>query len=237
VPCRTTPAYRRRVAPGIIARETSDASISEVSSMHTDLHVWHDLHDLDADRAKVLVDRWVAAGADPARSPFEPSTDVAWFFRELSADLTDLDATSDAARREGRGPVWLATDDPPPARIVTVRLDPETDREALRTVFELAAKYDLVVFDARGPQIVRPLEVMGEHASATFWPRGAIQAFLAGAGGLAMAWVGWQIGIPVLSWILILVGGFLFVMAVLTFLHEGSRRLRRGGGRPGVPTS
>jgi hypothetical protein len=68
---------------------------------------------------------------------------------------------------------------------------------------------------------------MAEHASATFWARGAIQAFVAGAAGLGIAVLGWYLGIPVVSWIAILVGGFLFVMAVLTFVHEGRRTLAR----------
>jgi hypothetical protein len=42
--------------------------------------------------------------------------------------------------------------------------------------------------------------MMAEYARATFWTRGAIRAFVAGAVGLGIAVVGWYLGLPVLSW-------------------------------------
>ena len=44
----------------------------------------------------------------------------------------------------------------------------------------------------------------------------------------------WFLGIPVLSGIAIVIGGFLFVMAVYTFVHEGRKAMkaRRTGGEP-----
>ena len=94
--------------------------------------------------------------------------------------------------------VWRGK--PPPARVVatTSRRNARGDLDA---VIGLAAKYDLVVFDPRAPRINRPLDMMAEHATATFWPRGGIQAFVAGAVGLGIAVLGWYLGIPVLSWI------------------------------------
>ena len=73
---------------------------------------------------------------------------------------------------------------------------------------------------------------MADYASATFWPAGAIQAAVAGGIGLVIAVVAWLVGIPVLSWILVIVGAFLFVGALYTFIHEGRKTLkaRRTGG-------
>ena len=75
---------------------------------------------------------------------------------------------------------------------------------------------------------------LAEYASATFWPGGAIQAAVAGGIGLVIAVVAWFLGIPVLSGIAIVIGGFLFVMAVYTFIHEGRKAMkaRRAGGEP-----
>jgi hypothetical protein len=207
--------------------------MSEVSSMSYDLYVWSDRPDLEPEAAMARVDAWVEAGADPAAGPFEPSTDVAWFFRELTKELPDLDAQSDAVRDTSRTPIWLSTDDPLPAHVVAIHLTRDSAREELDAILGLAAKYDLVLFDSHGPRIHRPLEMMAEQASATFWPRGAIQAFVAGAVGLAIAVLGFYLGIPVLSWIAILVGGFLVVMAVFTFIHEGRRTLVRRSAGPG----
>lgn len=200
--------------------------------MTHEIHVWSDEHDLDEDEAQAKIDAWVAAGGDPAASPFEPSSDVGWFYRELTKELPGLDAVSDGVRDASRRPIWLSTDEATPARIVTIRLEPETSREDLDAIFGLAAKYDLTVIDPRVPRILRPLDLMAEHATATFWPGGAIQAFVAGAAGLGIAILGWYLGIPVVSWIAILVGGFLVVMAVFTFIHEGRRTLARRSERP-----
>ena len=104
----------------------------------------------------------------------------------------------------------------------------------LDSVYGLAAKYDLVVYDTRNHGVHLPLEELAEYASATFWPGGAIQAAVAGGIGLVIAVVAWFLGIPVLSGIAIVIGGFLFVMAVYTFIHEGRKAMkaRRTGGEP-----
>jgi hypothetical protein len=104
--------------------------------------------------------------------------------------------------------------------------------DALDTIFGLGAKYDLVLFDTRSRRVHVPLEEMAADASATFWPRGAIQAALAGGFGGVLAVVAWLISIPLLSGLLALLGGFMVVMAGYTFVHEGRKAVdsRRAGG-------
>jgi uncharacterized RDD family membrane protein YckC len=102
-------------------------------------------------------------------------------------------------------------------------------------ILGLAVKYDLVLFDTRSRRIHLPLDEMTAEASATFWPAGAIQAAVAGGIGSAIAVVAWFLGIPVLSGLLVLTGGFMFVMAVYTFIHEGWKGVktrRTDGGSP-----
>jgi hypothetical protein len=89
----------------------------------------------------------------------------------------------------------------------------------------MAAKYDLVVYDPQAPRVYVPLEAMAAHASATFWPRGAIQAFVAGSTGGGLAVLAWIVAIPILSGIVVIAGGFMAVMAVVTFVHEGRKAL------------
>lgn len=194
--------------------------------MTFDLYAWKAPRDLDADGAEALIDGWNAAGGVPDRSPFEPSTDVGWFYRELIHDAPGLDAVSDAVPNTGRAPIWLSGTSEPPARVVAMRLSPDTPHDVLDSIFGLAAKYDLVLFDARSGRIHLPLEAMAAHSSATFWPSGAIQAAVAGGIGGVIAIVAWLLAIPVVSGLLVIVGGFMFVMAVWTFIHEGRKAAR-----------
>jgi hypothetical protein len=117
-----------------------------------------------------------------------------------------------------------------------MRLSRDPDSDTIQSIFGLAAKYDLLLFDPHQERLLQPLREMGEYASATFWPHGAIQAGLAGGGGLLLAIVAWVIGIPIVSGVAIVIGGFLFVMAVYTFIHEGRVAMRRrrveGAGGP-----
>jgi hypothetical protein len=199
-----------------------------------DLYVWQSPRDVDDQRAAALVRAWEADGEDPGTAPFEPSTDIGWFHRELKHDGTPLELVSDANPNPSTRPVWLSTDDEPAARLVAIRITPEATGEDINDVFSLAVKYDLVLFDARSGRVHFPMQEMADYADATFWPAGAIQAAVAGGFGLLLAIVGWFLPIPIVGWILIIVGGFMFVLSVITFVAEGkalrARRSRSDAG-------
>jgi hypothetical protein len=199
-----------------------------------DLYVWSSPRDLDAAGAAALLQRWNEAGGDPAASPFEPSTDLRRFHRELTKDVPGIVTTSDAIPDTSTTPIFLAAAAEPPARIVAVKLSPYAARETLEEIHGLATRHDLVVFDARSGALHLPLQEMAAHADARFWPRGAIQAAVGGAIGAAIAVVAWLVGIPILSGVLIVVGVFLLVMSVYRFVHMGRRTVtgRRRGGAP-----
>jgi hypothetical protein len=197
-----------------------------------DLYVWASPRDLDADGAEAMVSAWEAAGADPSQSPFEPSTDVGWLHRELIGDAPALDVVSDAVPRERPRPILLETEPEAPARLVAVRVRPDTSADDLESLLGLAMKYDLVVYDARRGRVHRPLEEQAAYASATFWPRGAVQAAVAGLIGVVLAVGAWVVAIPVLSGIVVVVGGFMAVMAVYTFVHEGRATVTRSRSDP-----
>ena len=200
--------------------------------MTFDLYAWKSPRDVDPDQAEALLKSWHESGGDMSESPFEPSTDVGWFYRELSKEAPGLEASSDAAPNASALPIWLSTAPEPPARAVGMRLSPATQRDALETIFGLAAKYDLVMYDSRSRRVFLPLEEMAAHGSAMFWPAGAIQAAVAGGIGAAIAVLAWFIGMPLLSGLLVIIGGFMVVMAVYTFIHAGRKALRsrRTGG-------
>ena len=146
--------------------------------MTFDIYVWAKPRDIDADAAEELIRDWEDGGGDPAQSPFEPSDDVGWFFRELTKDLPDVDAVSDGEPSQSRIPIWLATEDAQLARVVGINVPRDSrDRaaELLEDVYGLAVKYDIVVFEPGRGQIRLPREAMAAEASATFWPNGAIR--------------------------------------------------------------
>jgi hypothetical protein len=202
-----------------------------------DLYAWKSPRDLDPDEAEALVESWRQAGGDPATSPFEPSEDIGWFYRELSKDVPDLQASSDAVPSQSKAPIWLATTTEAPARVVGIRLSPDMPRDAIDEIYGLATKYDLVLYDPHNRRVHQPLEDMAEYASATFWPRGAVQASVAGLVGGAAAVVAWMLGIPVISGVVALGGGFMFVMAVWSLVHKSRKAIaaRRGGGASSTP--
>ena len=198
--------------------------------MTFDLYVWKAPRGLDEEQAAELVRSWHELGGDPATAPFEASDDVTWFYRELIRDEPDLDVTTDATPIHGRLPVWLAgatSDEPAPKTHFAVIHQAHPARNVLEDVFGLATKYDLIIYDPQQPRVYAPLAEMAGHASATFWPRGAIRTFVAGVVGLAIAVGAWVIGIPILNILGVLVGGFLVVLSVFVLATEGRKLLGR----------
>ena len=159
--------------------------------MRYDLYVWASPRDLDGDAAAERLAAWEEAEADPSAAPFDPSDDVGWFYVELLKDDVDVDAVSDGVPDPSSRPIWLTTTQAAPARIVAMRLRSTTTRDDLDTIHGLAAKYDLVLFEPRGGTLATPLADMAAYATATFWPRGALQAFVAGSVGAAIAVISW----------------------------------------------
>ena len=192
--------------------------------------VWAEPKDLDDERARALITEWLEAGGDPASSPFEPSTDIGWFYRELKHDHPQVPAITDATPTTTTKPVWLSGGDAgePPARVVAIRLIDDTVADVVDTVFGLAIKYDLMVFEAARGRVMRPHGEMSEYASATFWPSGAIRSVVAGVIGVLLVVGGWVLGIPIIGWLLILIGGFLAVLSVSTLVVEARQRAQAG---------
>ncbi len=196
------------------------------------LYVWKAPRPNDPAGAEALLDElpegWATGGLEPGAPfglpaidfvPFEASDDVGWFYRELTGDTPPL-WNPDAPPKNG----------PPPNLLVVVPIHPESVRETLEEVYSLALKYDLLVYDPQRRDLREPTAEASAYASATFWPRGAIQAATAGAAGAVIAVIAWFVGIPIVSGIAVVIGAFLFAMSVLTFVAEGRKRMRKEQG-------
>jgi len=195
-----------------------------------DLYIWAGPHDIDAARAAEIVATWQAAGGVPRESPFEQSTNVGWFVRELKQDHPELVLETDAVPTITSTPVWMSGSNEPPGRVVVIRDYASVAATIHEDVLSLATKYDLAVFYPNGPNgpvLQFPFQALEAYASATFWPAGARQAATAGIGGAILAAVAWVIGIPIVSGILIVVGAFMALLAILTFVWEGRRAMAR----------
>lgn len=204
--------------------------------MTDDLYIWAGPHDIDAPAAAELVATWQAAGGVPRESPFEQSTNVGWFVRELKKDHPEVVIETDAVPTITSTPVWMSGSNEPPARVVVIRDYPSVAAEVHEDVMALATKYDLAVFypdGPNGPVLQFPFQALEAYASATFWPHGARQAATAGVGGAILATVAWFIGIPFISGVLIVIGVFMAALAVLTFIWEGRRAMARRQGQQG----
>jgi hypothetical protein len=201
--------------------------------MTVQLYVWKEPRVSDPEAAAELVRAWTDEGGAAAGRPFEASNDVHWFFNELVKDAPDVEATIDETHEHGTEKWWWAHEPGPTDRLAVVTLTEATHPSVVSDIFSMAAKYDLVIYDPANGRVHLPLEEMTAYAEATFWPSGAIQAAVAGliGGGLAIA--AWIVSIPILSGIVVVVGGFMAVMAIYTFVHEGRKRLRSRGGERG----
>jgi hypothetical protein len=199
-----------------------------------DLYVWAAPRDIDEEGAAELVGRWEAAGGDAAQSPFEPSTDIGWFHRELTKDLPWLDVRSDAVPNPSRLPIVLSPDDEPPARVIAIRLprdDATAVRDALEEIYSLATKYDTIVYEPGRGAIHAPNREMAEYASATFWPGGALRTTIAIVIGIVVAVVAWQAGVPLLSGGVALFALFMVSIFVFSLLVETRKRLAKPESR------
>jgi hypothetical protein len=202
-----------------------------------DIYVWAAPRDLDADAAGDMVAAWEAAGGDPSQSPFEPSTDIGWFRRELGNAAPLLEVSSDAVPKASRLPIVLSTEDEPPARVMAIRLpreDAAAAHEALEEIYSLAVKYDTVVYEPARAAIHQPQREMAEYASATFWPRDAIRTVVAIVIGLGVGVLAWQLGVPLLSGGIALFALFMVAIFVVTLVSEGRKALARSNDSGGL---
>jgi hypothetical protein len=111
-------------------------------------------------------------------------------------------------------------------RLVWLSIRWGADDEDLDTIDELARKYELVLYDPQGPSLHSP----GGEDETPYSPspgefvRGALLA----AFGVLVVVVAWKLSIPVLSWVLVFVGGFVTLVAPFSLVAIAQQAWQEG---------
>ena len=157
----------------------------------------------DADEAAELLEPYYNRGDDSA---FESSADIATVSKELLRRFPDLE----------NGP-WA--DELPPEevdRVLLLTIRWGADNAVTDAIVELAREHELVLYDPQGPDVHLPSDPV---ESAPIPPPRLVDHLKLVPMGLAAAgvfWLGWWIEVPILDWLLMIVGGFFF--SVILFL-------------------
>lgn len=172
--------------------------------MSMTLYLWKAPVVDDPDEAARLVERYDDGEGD--RSVFEPSEVLAEIEAELLRRFPDAEDGPWAD-----GPLY-STD-----RLLTITIRWGADNAVLDAISELAHEHELVLYDPQGPDVGlvddpaerEPVPPMTVSDYVKFLP------MLAAAVGVF--WLGWWIEVPVLNWILRIVGGFFITVILFMF--------------------
>ena len=157
----------------------------------------------DPDEAAELVRPYYDREDDSA---FQPSAALATVADELLRRFPDADD----------GP-W--TDGPPESsgRLLVLGIRWHADPAVTDAVVELARQHELVLYDPQGPSVYLPHDPVDAGPVEPPSLLDHLMIVLMGVAAAGVFWLGWWIDVPVLEWILMLVGGF-FVSVVLFLL-------------------
>lgn len=158
----------------------------------------------DPDEARELLKPFYDTGDDRA---FEASPELATVSNELLRRFPDAE----------NGP-WA--DGPPEAteRILYITIRWGADNAVLDAIAELARQHELVLYDPQGPDVQLP----GDPVAAPGPPQPLrlidyLKVLPFGLVAAGVFWLGWRIEVPVLNWVLMILGGFF--LSVVVFLY------------------
>jgi hypothetical protein len=166
----------------------------------------------DPDQAKLLVDRLLEQGDEDV---LEASEDVVRFYDELTARYPPLETFSDEELEAGASP-WA--DSPERSdRHVFLAIRWSASDDVLHAIDELARTYELVLYDPQGPNVGVPSVARDEVVRPT---RGEVaRTFVLAFFGVVLAAGAWILSIPILTWMLVIVGGFVTFVAIFVLVE------------------
>jgi hypothetical protein len=147
-----------------------------------------------------------------AETSFEPSEDVLRFYDDLLERYPVLEWDGVEELDDAQS-TWGVTADRS-ERLVGLSFTWSVPGEVLDEVVALALKHELVLYDPQGPSFHSPAELVIEPIRRD--PAVLRQALVGTLIGAAVLGVGIVLPVPVLDWILIVVGGFIVVMGIFS---------------------
>jgi hypothetical protein len=174
--------------------------------MSMDLYVWKRPLVTDPEEAKRLVEL-------EDENVFEPSADLERFYAELLERFPPREALADTEQESDAIP-WA--DSPEGSnRLVWLSVRWSARGEDLDEIVDLARAYDLVLYDPQGPDFHSPArEDEGEPYVPSLGEY--VRGILLAAVGVLLIVLAWKASIPVLSWVVVFVGGFVTLVAGLS---------------------
>ena len=166
----------------------------------------------DPDEAAALLDPYYKNGDDSA---FEPCPALATVANELLRQFPDAE----------KGP-WSEFPPEQTERLLHLDIRWGADKAVIDAIEALAREHELVLYDPQGPDV----HVPGAHVESGPTPPVRLTDYLTfvlmGLAAAGVFWLGWRLQVPVLHWLLMIVGGFflsvvIFLLGILLFGPRG----------------
>ena len=158
----------------------------------------------ESDEAEELLKPFYNGGDE---SGFEPSDDLTVVSKKLLERFPDTD--------DGPWSDWPPYDS---NRILMLGIKWGADNAVIDAIEELAKKHELVLYDPQGPDVhlhddpdepAGPVEELSTRDVLKMFPMALIAA--------GIFFLGWWIDVPVLRWVLMIGGAFLFSVVIFLF--------------------
>lgn len=162
--------------------------------------------------------------AERLLQPFNEREDDSAF--QSSAALTAV--ASELRRRfpdAEHGP-WADSPPEPSDRLLLLSIRWGADNAVIDAIVELARTHELVLYDPQGPDITLPGDPVDSGPVSPPRLIDYLTFVVMGLAGAGVFWLGWRIDVPVIDWILMIVGAFffsvvIFLLGILLFGPKG----------------
>ena len=163
---------------------------------------------VDADEAERLLQPYYDRGDDSA---FEPSAAIATVSNELLRRFPEAE----------HGP-WADTPPEQTDRLLLLSIRWGADDAVIDAIVELAREHELVLYDPQGPDVTLPDDPVDSGPNPGPTVLDHLKVVGMGVVAAGVFWLGWRIDVPVLDWVLMIIGGFfvtvvVFLLGILMF--------------------